>query len=344
VRVEAAAFHGRPVYVAVLGPWDKPARLPDTADPVKGSLRRAIGVVLGNVLVSVVLVVGIVLARRNLRLGRGDRRGAFRLAATLILCAMVGWVFQTHHVADVSNEWRLFLMNLSFSLLGGSFVWLMYAALEPYVRRRWPAILIGSSRVLAGRLRDPLVGRDVLIGTLCGIALALVHHLANALPSWVPLAGQTPIFSDRRALGGTAQIVAMGAGLLGGMIAFSLVVLGLLFLARLLVQRPAWAAALTALVITLLNLGAENFAIESVVAVVSGVGPAVVLARYGLLAMTVMGVVMQLLLRYPMTLELTRWYAGGTLFVTAVLAGLLVYAFRTSLGGRPAFSAARLED
>jgi serine/threonine-protein kinase len=48
------------------------------------------------------------------------------------------------------------------------FIWALYIALEPYVRRRWPATLVSWSRLLAGRFRDPLVGRDVLVGCLAG--------------------------------------------------------------------------------------------------------------------------------------------------------------------------------
>lgn len=338
VRVEAAAFHGRPVYVVVLGPWNKPTRMPDKGDPRKGSLRVAIGAVVGNLLVSGVFVIAVVLAHRNLRLGRGHRRGAFRVAAAFVALAVLGWLFQAHHVADVAGEWRLFLVNVSVSVLGGGFVWLSYMALEPYVRRRWPSILIGWSRVLAGRLTDPLVGRDILIGALAGAALALVNHLANAIPAWVPLVGQTPIFSDRRALGSTSELMGLFTGVLSQAIISSLVLLGLLFVARLLLRRAWMAVALTALVLTLLNLGAENVAVESIVAVVSGVGPAVVLARYGLLSLWSMTLVSQMLIRFPVTLELTRWYGGGTVFLLAVLAALLAYAFRVSLGGRSAFA------
>jgi hypothetical protein len=38
--------------------------------------------------------------------------------------------------------------------------WILYVALEPGVRRMWPDIFIGGTRLLAGRIRDPLVGRD----------------------------------------------------------------------------------------------------------------------------------------------------------------------------------------
>src|SRR5262249_52958852 len=57
------------------------------------------------------------------------------------------------------------------------FTWLIYLGLEPYVRRRWPTMLISWSRLLAWRFRDPLVGRDVLFGILIGIVLILIRVL-----------------------------------------------------------------------------------------------------------------------------------------------------------------------
>src|SRR5437870_3095440 len=35
---------------------------------------------------------------------------------------------------------------------------------EPFVRRRWPQMLISWTRLLSGRFNDPMVGRDILIG------------------------------------------------------------------------------------------------------------------------------------------------------------------------------------
>ena len=58
----------------------------------------------------------------------------------------------------------------------------MYVALEPFVRRRWPVILVGWSRLLAGNYQDPLVGRDFLIGCVFGVLTALLHYLQVA---WV---------------------------------------------------------------------------------------------------------------------------------------------------------------
>ena len=76
-------------------------------------------------------------------------------------------VLFAHHVPN-SYEFALFLTFLGFGLVLSSFFWVLYIALEPYVRRRWPATLVSWSRLLAGGFRDPLVGRDVLAGCLVG--------------------------------------------------------------------------------------------------------------------------------------------------------------------------------
>ncbi len=39
------------------------------------------------------------LALRNLRLGRGDRKGAFRLAVFVFAVCFLRWLFTAHHVA-----------------------------------------------------------------------------------------------------------------------------------------------------------------------------------------------------------------------------------------------------
>ena len=55
------------------------------------------------------------LARRNLRLGRGDRRGAFRLAAFVFAAWAVAWLFGAHHVPNFA-EFALFMEFLVWGL------------------------------------------------------------------------------------------------------------------------------------------------------------------------------------------------------------------------------------
>ena len=43
-----------------------------------------------------------------------------------------------------------------------------YIACEPLIRRLWPETLIAWSRLLSGYWKNPLVGRNILIGTAIG--------------------------------------------------------------------------------------------------------------------------------------------------------------------------------
>ena len=51
-------------------------------------------------------------------------------------------------------------------------------AIERYVRRRWPEILVAWPRLLSGEFRDPLVARD--IGCDCSL---FFPHLSRRLPA-----------------------------------------------------------------------------------------------------------------------------------------------------------------
>jgi serine/threonine-protein kinase len=64
---------------------------------------------------------------------------------------------------------RLYL-TVGPALWRGFVAWAAYLAVEPVIRRKWPQSLISWNRMLAGRLRDPLLGRDLLLGVLGGCA------------------------------------------------------------------------------------------------------------------------------------------------------------------------------
>ena len=46
----------------------------------------------------------------------------------------------------------------------------------------------------------------------------------------------------------------------------------------------------------------------------------------------------------PSTLDASAWYAGYGLAALAIFAAIVLYAFRTSLGGRPLLASSRLDD
>ena len=89
MRIEAAAYRGKPVYFELIGPWTNADRM----QPYPVTARDLAFLVIVIVLVLSMLVVGAMLARRNVRLGRGDRRGASRLAAFVFAAEAVVWCF-----------------------------------------------------------------------------------------------------------------------------------------------------------------------------------------------------------------------------------------------------------
>ena len=55
-------------------------------------------------------------------------------------------------------------------------MWMLYLAIEPWIRRRWPHAIISWSRLISGQLRDPLVGRDILLGVTFGAVWILIFE------------------------------------------------------------------------------------------------------------------------------------------------------------------------
>ena len=69
-----------------------------------------------------------------------------------------------------------------------------------------------------------------------------------------------------------------------------------------------------------------------------------VLIRFGLLALVANAVVYFILQNFPLTTRGSAWYAGISLAGILILAAITFYAFYTSLGGRPVFGSAVLEE
>ena len=83
-----------------------------------------------------VLVSAALLARRNVRLGRGNLNGAFRLAVAFAAAGTLADLLSTSTSVDALLTGLFF--NLSWQFFLAVVVWLAYIAIEPYVRRLWP--------------------------------------------------------------------------------------------------------------------------------------------------------------------------------------------------------------
>jgi serine/threonine-protein kinase len=340
LHVTAAGYRGKLVYFAIAGPWERPFR---REMPFR-TLIPTVGTVM-NIVLFTLLAAAIVLARRNLRLGRGDRRGALRIATYVFLASMVAFLLRAHHVPEVPREGNLLSVGLGGALFGAVFVWLSYMALEPYVRRRWPDLLISWNRLLTGRLRDPLVGRDILVGTLLGATNAVILHSSNALPAWIDAPGMTPVPPSELIMRGTREAAGFFIGRQNDAVFAAVGIMFLFFLASSIFRRRKWLGAIPlGFLFSLLNVGGENLAIEIPFAVLIATIFVFVVLRFGLLAVAVAGLVGTVLRLSPITLDLSRWYAARSLFALAVVVAIALYGFRIALGKRPIFGLVALED
>jgi hypothetical protein len=341
MRIEAAAYRGKPVYFELIGPWTQAERM----QPSQPNTGERVTLVLGILLLLSMLVGGGMLARRNLRLGRGDRHGAFRLAAVVLAAEAVSYVV-THHVSNFS-EFEHFLEFLVLGLAWSCFLWALYIALEPYVRRRWPATLVSWSRLLAGGLRDPLVGRDVLVGCLVGAFASALVRFGWFVISWLDKPPAQPQSGPQLQFLGARSISAAISGRLIVALFVSFAFLFALCLLRVLLRKQWLAAAVFVLFISIFAAGlSQNAALTYVVNLILNGLSVFLIIRLGLLALATAFVFQLCLLEnFPLTTQGSVWYAGMSLAGILLMAALVAYAFYISLGGGPVFgSAVRWEE
>ncbi len=348
VRVEAGWYLDRPAYFKCLYPFDPEWELAKAAESAwEPAPRPFFFIVLWSALLLSTVAIGAILTVRNLRLGRGDRKGAARVAAAVLLVRFGWWLFGGHHVARFWSEVDLLGTTAGRSVFSAAVAWCFYVALEPFVRRIWPGTLISWSRLLAGRRRDPLVGRDLLFGVSCGLALTLAwDQLYVLIPHWLswqqppmpsyhpfwPFFGPTtdPLLGSRYAV---AAVAATWLGSLWGIFAYLLVLVGLLGVVRkkwlvfplfaIFCGANGWVAALSDFSPLGLALG-----------LFGGVLFLVVLSRWGLLAVVVGLFTAMLFMVFPVTSDPTAHYFATSLLALGIVGALAAYGCWVSLSGR----------
>lgn len=337
IRIEAAAFRHKPVHFEIIAPWDKPLR---QEEPGSSSAQRTAGILLVGLFVGV-LVGAAFLGRRNVQLGRSDKKGAFRLALFIFLASVAGALIGAHHVAAPGGELKLILTLTAIALFPAAFVWVIYLALEPHLRRRSPRLIISWSRLMAGGFRDPMVGRDLLIGGLLGLLHTAAIYFGLLLPRWFGFASLPAGSVYPATLEGMRTVLANVLGITVVQGAFlSLAVLFLLLLFQIILRRDWLAAAALWVVIFVLealffaSVGPRFFWVTSVLIATVSV---ICAARFGLLATIASNLFFNLSFFYPLSSDLSVWYTSAAFFPVVITLALAIYGFYTSLGGQTVF-------
>ncbi|MHC4219071.1 MAG: serine/threonine-protein kinase [Planctomycetota bacterium] len=332
LRIEAGAYAGRPVSFRLIAPWEEPPGSPNEMD-----IGDRVGSTIFITLFSVIPIAAGLIAWRHLRAGRGDRKGAARLALYVFAIAMGHWLFTADHVLAFDE---MGLVIRAFGAAAGFAVvcWLLYLAIEPYARRYWPHAIISWTRLLAARFRDPLVGRDIMYGCLAAVAILVTINVVLLL---TPLAGLPPPTPN---LGGSEDVFLGGRYVIGALfeaqtgIGIFIGAFVLLLLLRILLRRP-WLAngAFYLLLLVLFTQGFTTDYMDWIISVTLAAIFLVTMIRFGLLSFVVMALVFPLLASFPTTLDLSSWYAGAGLIGPLAALALAGYGFWIALAGRPLF-------
>lgn len=337
VRVQVKVVNGRLRYFTVCpatGRGDSNATSPNAARRRLASLGR-------NGVFLLLLIVALPAAWRNLK-RRGDISGAARLGAAVVCLRLAGQLMSIQSVADGPASVEKITTAFASSLCEGAIIAIFYMALESYARRYWPRVLGSWSRLLAGHVRDPIVGRDVLIGCVLGTYWALLLMLDRQLPVWMGwnvreqgrlVRGLDSLLGARFALNGLldAVISAFYQGLTALM---------LLVAFKWLVGRKPWLVmGLTWCVAAVMYAPNASHPVTAwTLMAIGGVGVAVfVLIRLGLVTLLTGLLLVGILGTYPITSDADSWYMGYGLFAAAVTLGLTAWSVMESLR-KPSYS------
>jgi hypothetical protein len=232
--------------------------------------------------------------------------------------------------------------------------WTLYLALEPYARRVQPRYLVSWTRLLHGRVRDPLVGRDMLFGAALSTVLiafwaqlfVVIPHALNVSappPPMIPpgsfpylyLFGGPP---TQALLGGrhvVAQIPAAALLAFGVVMLFGMVLLGL----RLLLRRT-WAAVLVfGLVVLGWPVGFSEYSLIGFACSYAGTVAHLWAHRYGLVSALTFWFCIILWLNLPVTMNWDAPYFGTGFLAVLTIGAIALYAAMTA--ARPRSGLAR---
>jgi Protein kinase domain len=348
VTIEAAAYRGRPVSFELVAPWTSASRQPDANRDSRDSVQT--GIILA------LLVAAVVLARRNLRSGRADRRGAFRLAVMMFAIFVSTWVLLPHLTRLTDETDRLFTY-IGIGLFIAGVMYLVYLAIEPFVRRSWPTMLVGWSRALAGQLRDAVVGRDLIVGTASGVALTALTQINALVPGFMGWPEPVPMTSNVGVLEHSRYFVLNITTSINNGLQNALLSVMIFTVLRELVKRGASRLGfrsastdyVTAAVVLLLMIALQlaqgdsdrahlGLAVLYTFAVLLTF--VIVLLRYGLLATFVMFTANSLTIRMPLTLNSGSLYSGPAWLTLGLLFGVATLGFWMARGGEPVLGTA----
>jgi serine/threonine-protein kinase len=318
ITVELATWRGSVTSFFVAWPWTRTSDSPTAQDRLRTAFTMFYFVMCG-----IGLFCAVFFARRNLRLGRGDRKGATRIAfATFLIGSAEGAAMvQMVPVFDVIG----FLFNwLSGALMFTAVVWLLYIALEPAIRARWPHTLITWSRLTAGEWRHPAVASHVLVGVTFGVVCLILFLSRTYLNDGPPFGPEASL------LGGVRPWLAKLCTRLSNALFWGPAIFFLLCGVRAIVRNNWLTIVIASVLMTFVEgsvRNSDNLAVDVPLYFSLYVAFAFMLLRAGLLPFVVSIFVLNTFSDTPVSGSFGAWFNWIAAVQISILAVLAIYAF-----------------
>jgi hypothetical protein len=335
IRSESIESNGRVIiatFAAGRPTWARITSTPGTEDYTQRARDRDRVILVFFVF----FILGAVVAMFNARTGRWDRHGATRLAAFVFILCFSSSIIGSHHSLAAGDEVRGFFSSVAYGATRALMTWLLYVAIEPFIRRLRPSSLVSWSRLLAGRIFDPAVGRDVLIGiavlAIQGIALALAILAFGLRESGVPTfafaSGENPLAISQY----IAAVVRLPAVMLGTCLGFMLIYV----VSRPLLGRFKFVSVgVLWTTVFLFMFGAytatgQRPLVLAIFASISASASTYLAVRHGLLSYATYIFMSQAWMYTVVTLDPTDWYFPPTAILLLLTAALTIFGIATS--------------
>jgi hypothetical protein len=246
------------------------------------------------------------------------------------------WLCRGHLVPRIGTL-GMFILALSGSLFFSAVTWMLYLALEPWVRRRWPQAIISWSRLLSGQLRDALVGRDALFGVILGVIWMLVFQLR-----YIPMMhmGAAPGTSNVDYLMGGRYALGLWVFQIPNSILGTLQFFFLLMGLKVLLRKD-WLATIVFVAIFAIPraMTSHYAAIEIPAQILVYAIAALIVYRFGLVPLAVAIFTINMLGNIPFTADFSAWYMSTSILALLSVLALAGWGFYHSLGGVPLWRA-----
>jgi len=233
----------------------------------------------------------------------------------------------------------IIVSSLAFAAFNGGFMWVVYLAIEPYARQVWPDALLAWARVTAGRLRDPRVGRELLIGLVFGAFSLILVEAPKPLAASFGL--RMPVFpfgNSLWVLDGAPSLVTFWLRVVIDSIESTLEIALILLVPRFILKRSR-ISIVVGIALLLSNMNGGSVISGSWLDVYNDVAFTLLLVfviyRAGLLAAAVTLLVDNIVSGLPLAMHTSAWWFTPTLLTMTLLGGLAAFAYVAARGGKP---------